>query len=141
MARWTYWANDARADRSTTDALAVTHGLLCRPFFNVAGWRIPRVQLLAPGDELLLMHNGVAVRWFRIGRARPRVQLPESEVFEFVKPASVPGRAFLANRFKPDGRHAPLLTAIRVIPLKKPLALPAPHRSRNAIEPFVPFVP
>jgi len=139
MTRWTYWATDARSDRHDTLEHVRVHGLMCRPFFNAAGNRIPRVSQLAAGDRIQLCHSGRPMTWLEIQRAHPRKGIEESDVFELVRADSRFGRALAKDDYRPDGRYFPHFTAIRVRVLDSPLVTPAPHRTRFAIEPFVPF--
>ena len=139
MSQWTYWATNARADDPHTLDLVRKYGLLCRPFFNTAGHRIARVSSLAVGDTMLLCHSGHPRAWFELVEARKNRSMPESPVFEFVKPDSPFGRALAKHGYRADGRYFPLFTAIRVRETDAPLVTPAPHHSRFAIEPFVAF--
>ncbi len=93
-AAWVYWATGARADSANTLALADA-GIMCRPLVDMLGNRPDYLVRLAPGQRVLLCHNGKPLGWYklRMSRREKIADIPAlPPVFRFVKVDSTLGR-------------------------------------------------
>ncbi len=142
---WVYWANGARADAANTLAMADA-GILCRPLLDALGNRPDYLARLAPGQRILLCHNGEPLRWYKLRKSRRKkfADFPAlPPVLRFVKADSALGRrlrdfGYRTQRGSIASSPGELFSCLAVFPLKDALVHPE-ARGRGVRDAMTPF--